>query len=223
MTNEQTTTPAVRWCDWTATTPDANIPDLRWYDWILINTSAGKDSLAMLDYVVGLAKEADVLDRVVAVHADLGRVEWEGTKRLAREQALRYGVRFAVVSRDRDLLHQVEFERKKWPGYGPRFCTSDQKTKEVVKLMTRLVDEWLDQNELPSKKHRPSRRVRILNCLGLRAQESPKRRDMEPFTYEEAASNPTKRLVSRWLPIHGWTEDQVWARIHEKGLKYHWA
>jgi hypothetical protein len=34
------------------------VPDLTAYDWIVINSSAGKDSQAMLDYVV---EQADVL------------------------------------------------------------------------------------------------------------------------------------------------------------------
>lgn len=197
--------------------------DLRYYDYILVETSAGKDSLVMLDVVCEQAKAAGVLDRVIAVHANLGRVEWEGTAKLAREQAERYGVQFWQVRRSKDLLYQVEFERKKWPGPGlARFCTSDHKTKEAEKLMTQIVRDFLAENELPSKRHRPTRRVRILNCLGLRAQESRKRR-AKPVWSVDPATNATKREVTRWLPIHKWTEDEVWRRIRERGLKYHWA
>ena len=196
-------------------------PDMRAYDFILVQTSAGKDSLAMLDTVCAEAKSLGVLDRVVAVHCDLGRVEWEGVAKLAREQAEVYGVPFWRVRRDRDLLHQVEHERKKWPGgENARFCTSDHKTKEGAKLMTQFVRDFLDEHEM--SQHRPERRVRILNCLGMRAQESPKRRKM-PVVSIDPATNATKREVTRWLPIHDWTEDQVWALIRSKGLKYHWA
>ena len=59
-----------------------SIFDLRSYDWIVINSSAGKDSQAMLDYVTHLARIAGVEDRIIVVHADLGRVEWKGTKEL---------------------------------------------------------------------------------------------------------------------------------------------
>jgi len=62
-------------------------PDLTDFDLVLVNTSGGKDSQAMLHYLVTLAREQGALDRLVAVHADLGRVEWEGTRELAREQA----------------------------------------------------------------------------------------------------------------------------------------
>ena len=85
-------------------------PDLSSYDRILVNSSAGKDSQAMLDYLVELADSQGVSrDRIVVVHCDLGRVEWQGTLELAREQAEHYGLRFEVVQRDLgDLLTQVE-------------------------------------------------------------------------------------------------------------------
>ena len=73
-------------------------PDLGSYDVILVNSSAGKDSQAMLDYIVELAGAA-LRDRIVVVHCDLGRVEWQGTRELAEAQARYYGVRFEVVKR----------------------------------------------------------------------------------------------------------------------------
>ena len=69
------------------------------YDWIVINSSAGKDSQAMTDYVCRLATNNGVLDRVVLVHADLGEVEWKGTKDLAEQHVKAYGIRFEVVAR----------------------------------------------------------------------------------------------------------------------------
>jgi hypothetical protein len=41
------------------------------YDVILINTSAGKDSQAMLDHVMALAREAGVAQRVVAEYVNV--------------------------------------------------------------------------------------------------------------------------------------------------------
>ena len=201
-------------------------PDVRTYDWILINSSAGKDSLAMLDHMVTLCDAAGVSrDRLVVVHADLGRVEWAGTRELAERQARRYGLRFEVVRREQnDLLDHVA-ARGKWPSYSTRYCTSDHKTKPVTALMTQLVNEAIEEQNLThtgNVRSRPYRRVRILNCLGLRAQESTKRRDMQPVS-DDPASNETRREVTRWLPIHDWTEDEVWLHIRSRGLEYHRA
>src|SRR6266511_822854 len=46
------------------------------YDVTLASTSAGKDSSAMLAYLVARARVEGVLDRLVAVHADLGVIEF---------------------------------------------------------------------------------------------------------------------------------------------------
>jgi predicted phosphoadenosine phosphosulfate sulfurtransferase len=61
-------------------------PDLGGYDWVVLSSSAGKDSQAMLDYVVEQCDRARVpRERLVVAHADLGRVEWPGTRALAEE------------------------------------------------------------------------------------------------------------------------------------------
>ncbi len=188
-------------------------PDLTSYDIILVNSSAGKDSQATLDYVAELASEAGVLDRIVVVHADLGRVEWAGTRELAEAQAQTYGFRFETVSRKQgDLLVQVE-ARGMWPSSTARYCTSDHKTSQVARLMTQLVNE--KQAGLISP-----RQVRILNILGIRADESPARSKKVPFENEKRASNG-RRHVDRWFPIFTWSEADVWERIGQAPTDHH--
>lgn len=183
--------------------------DLTSYDAIVINTSAGKDSQAMMDYVVGLAKEQGVLDRVVAVHADLGRVEWKGTKELAAEHCAHYGIPLHVVTRPQgDLLQQIE-ERGMFPDSQNRYCTSDQKRGQICKLHVQI-----------TKKLNLPRKARILNCMGLRAEESSNRAKKPAFEQDKRNSNG-KRDVFTWLPIHAWTTKQVWAVIRASGVKYH--
>ena len=191
-------------------TPQAQTPDLTSYDVILVNTSAGKDSQAMLDYVAELARAAGVEDRIVAVHCDLGRVEWQGTMELAEEQVAQYGYRFEVVRRELgDLLDQIE-ARGMFPSNNARYCTSDHKTAQVKKLITKLTAE----------RAHLGRQVRILNCLGIRAAESPARAKKAAFEHEASASNG-RRHVDRWLPIFGWCTEQVWDRIRAAGTRHH--
>jgi 3''-phosphoadenosine 5''-phosphosulfate sulfotransferase (PAPS reductase)/FAD synthetase and related enzymes len=85
------------------------LPDLPGYRWVVINSSAGKDSQAMLDHVVELCDRAYVpRSRLVVAHADLGRVEWPGTRELAEEQARHYGLAFHTVARPQgDLLDHI--------------------------------------------------------------------------------------------------------------------
>ena len=204
----------------------SNPVDLTSYDVILVNTSAGKDSQAMLDALVRLADEQGCdRSKFVAVHADLGKVEWEGVPELAREQAEHYGLRFEIVTRPQgDLLQQIE-DRGMFPSSTARYCTSDQKTGQVTKLMTRLVTE-----QVTAGHDLTVRPVRILNCLGLRAQESPARAKKVPFGRDTASNG--KRHVDRWLPIFDWVAredihgdepDDVWTTILASGVRYHWA
>ncbi len=182
------------------------------YDWILVNSSAGKDSQAMLDVVVEQARAAGVMERVVVVHCDLGRVEWQGTRELAEDHARHYGLRFVVVSRPQgDLLTHVE-QRGMWPSSTARYCTSDHKRGQVHRVLTQLTKESAAGR----------RQVRILNCLGIRSDESPARAKKAPLTRDAVASNG-KREVWTWYPIFDWTVAQVWERIRLSGVRHHRA
>jgi hypothetical protein len=123
-----------------------------------------------------------------------------------------------------------------------QISSSDHKTSQVLKLITRLVAECAPR--------RRGRRVRILNCLGIRASESIARSKKSPFgadpanwsqapmTYRPArkatakkAAQPARparpgvphglRQVDRWLPIFSWTDTAVWAEILASGLPWH--
>jgi 3'-phosphoadenosine 5'-phosphosulfate sulfotransferase (PAPS reductase)/FAD synthetase len=148
-------------------------------------------------------------------------VEWEGTRELAHQHAEHYGLRFAVVRRPGgDLLDAVRQRHRRlaeqgkghvpaWMSPRARYCTSDFKRGPVRTLFTRLARE----SQL-------GRRVRILNCLGLRAEESPARSKLLPFRLDRRASNG-RRTVLAWLPIFRWGTRQVWDRISSVGTRHH--
>jgi hypothetical protein len=112
--------------------------------------------------VCTLAERAGVLDRVTVLHCALGHVEWPGTSELARTQAEHYGVRYEQRHREQGLLLDQVRRRGKWPSASARYCTSDQKRGPARKLITQLVAE-LGELDRPA---------RVLNCMGLRAEES---------------------------------------------------
>jgi 3'-phosphoadenosine 5'-phosphosulfate sulfotransferase (PAPS reductase)/FAD synthetase len=186
--------------------------DLGSYHWIVLNSSAGKDSQAMIDFVVERCLHARVpISRLLVVHADLGRVEWPGTRELAEEQARHYGLAFVAVSRPQgDLLTHIA-QRGMFPSPTARFCTADHKRTQCWKVLTALAER---------SRRDGVRRVRILNCLGLRAEESPARARRPPFSFDERCSNG-RRHVDTWLPLHGWSVAQVWQRIRASGVPHH--
>ena len=195
----------------------ASAPDLTDYDVLLVNSSAGKDSQASLDVVVAAARAAGVADRIVVVHADLGEAEWPGVPELAAEHAAHYDLRFEMVSRTRDgqietILDRVS-RRGMWPSSQQRWCTSDFKRGPIRTVMTRLVAEVRESGVT-------DRPVRLLNIMGLRAEESPARSRRSPYAANESASNG-RRLVDDWYPIFDWPVAAVWQRIAAAGTRPH--
>jgi 3'-phosphoadenosine 5'-phosphosulfate sulfotransferase (PAPS reductase)/FAD synthetase len=198
-------------------------PDLNSYDFVLLNSSAGKDSQTMLDHVVrDVAAQQKATDKLRVVHCDLKHLEWPGTKQLAQEQAEFYGLPFLVTAnRPNDTLLTRIRKRGMWPGRGGggqamRYCTSEFKTGPVQQLCTQLVDEFRRSTHV-------KRQVRILNCLGIRADESRERSKRIPFRHLEKGWTNGKRWVDEWLPIFDWTEQEVWERIAQSGVPHHWA
>jgi 3'-phosphoadenosine 5'-phosphosulfate sulfotransferase (PAPS reductase)/FAD synthetase len=67
-------------------------------------------------------------------------------------------------------------------------------------------------------------RPKILNCIGVRAEESKARAKKSPLTSNSKlhGSNSRKR-VDTWFPIFTWTRRQVWEVIAASGVPHHWA
>lgn len=204
-------------------------PDLKSYDILLASISGGKDSQTMLRELFWDAVRKGIEDRIVCVYADLGEDdEWPGTEEMARYHAEFYGLRFIVVRKGEakgepvTLLEHIE-KRGMWPDRANRFCTSDLKRDPIGTVMTRLAGELRDQWKaaLPKGARARMRRVRILNCMGMRAQESPARALLPVFKNNERASNESVKHVDDYLPIHAWTEAQVWDDIRDSDVKHH--
>ena len=87
--------------------PEMAEPEVRLADWdvILLNTSGGKDSQTMMNEVCRRADTEGIeRSRLVAVHANLGRVEWPGTLELVQA----HGLEFREMAREQgDLLDHV--------------------------------------------------------------------------------------------------------------------
>ncbi len=183
------------------------------YDLIMINSSAGKDSLTTLDYISRMADEQNFnRERIIVVHANLGRAEWKGTLELAEHQATCYGLRFEWISRKQGLLEQI-VQRGKWPSSSCRYCTSDHKRDQISKVITKEV-----------RKLKLGRPVKVLNVMGIRAQESPARAKKNPFSVNKRLTGKgTVKQVWDWFPIFDWHVDQVWESIRTAGVKHHWA
>ena len=120
---------------------------------VAVSTSGGKDSQAMTILLSRLVPH----DRLVAVHAPLGEVEWRGTVDHI-EATLPPGVPliFAPVASGKTLLDRVE-ERGMWPSSKARWCTSDFKAGPIQRELRRYL------------KANPRFGGRLVNAMGMRA------------------------------------------------------
>lgn len=193
-----------------APSPVLNLHD---YHRVFIRTSGGKDSQAMLDYVVAIADEQGYpRANITATHADLGRVEWPGTKEIVQEQVAHYGLELIVVKRPQgDLLEHIE-KLGKFPMPTQRYCTADHKRAQQAKTVTAADEAW--------RKAGGTGTYKVLECLGMRAEESSGRSKLQPVSLNERFSCKS-REVTTWLPIHHWPVEKVWERIKQSGVKHH--
>ncbi|WP_260987891.1 phosphoadenosine phosphosulfate reductase family protein [Streptomyces sp. CFMR 7] len=195
------------------------VPDLASADRIIMSTSGGKDSIVAMDEGVRLADQARVRDRIVVLHIDLGRtprghtVEWPGTVDLARRQAAHYGLPFEVrrSAKWTSLVHRIR-ARGQFPHVLSRFCTSDMKRAVAHRFITEQV------NALGIT----GRPARVVHVMGFRAEES-RARARRPAVEVDGRASSGRRTVTQWYPVLRWSEAEVWQRIRENGLPYHWA
>lgn len=163
----------------------------------VVNHSGGKDSQAMYLMIRDRVPAA----QIILVHADLGEVEWGGA--VEHIKATTNGEPLHVCRSRRGLLQMIE-ERGMFPSPSQRQCTSDLKRGPIERTI------------------RQTGAKLIVNCMGMRAQESSGRSKLNPFKLSERNSKAGREWYD-WLPIHGLTTAEVFAAISDAGQAPHWV
>jgi len=164
--------------------------------------SAGKDSQAMYLTLKTLIPN----EQLIVVHADLGTVEWKDTKEHI-EKTIDH--KLHVVKAAKTFFEMVR-ARGMFPSTQFRQCTSDLKTGPINKFIRRVCKE----NEFQY----------VVNCMGLRAQESSNRAKKEVLKYNPKNSTKSgSRVWYDWLPIHSWSTSEVFNYIRLSGQEPHFA
>ena len=172
----------------------------------VINHSGGKDSQAMTAWL------ADRLphDQLILMHAPLGRVEWPGTiKHIQHTKPADVPLLFAHVASGKDLLQRIA-ERGRFPDKARRWCTSDFKRGPIEREIRRYLAAH------------PEYGGRVVNCMGIRADESRDRAKAQALTLN-ARNSKAGRIWWDWLPIHSWTLNDVLREIQRANQRLHWA
>lgn len=165
---------------------------------LVINFSGGKDSCAMLAYLCD--KYPDVEKRVV--FADTGwehqdAVEW------CKKIVSMFGLKLHTCSNPNKTFLQMVEHRGMFPGMGTRQCTSDLKRGPIQTWTRRNVSDKV-----------------IINCMGMRAEESSSRAQMPRLKRNRAMTN-SKRTVWDWLPIKDWSEQHVLQYLSQRQIPLH--
>jgi 3'-phosphoadenosine 5'-phosphosulfate sulfotransferase (PAPS reductase)/FAD synthetase len=180
---------------------------------LVLSVSGGKDSDAMCHHLLDLRQAETWTGQVLMVHADLGRAEWHNTPDYVEQLAKRKNVELHIVCYSHgDLIDRIwaRWESRNrdgcpWPSAQARFCTSEMKVAPISRFI---------RQTFPSGQ--------IVVAMGLRASESANRAKKDSFTARSDCTAPSKRrFVWNWLPIHDWTEAQVWEGIRQHGNVFH--
>lgn len=163
----------------------------------VVNHSGGKDSQAMFHVVRSLVPD----EQIIVVHAVLPEVEWEGVEEHVRATTM--GLPVLTCKSNRTLLQMIE-QRGMFPSPSQRQCTSDLKRGPIEKTI------------------RHTGHKLIVNCMGMRAQESSSRSKLATFKLS-ARNSKAGREWYDWLPIHAMKVEQVFATIAAAGQSPHWV
>ncbi len=193
--------------------------------WFAYSVSGGKDGNA-----AALATDA-WLDRLghprlrrLAIHSDLGLIEWRDSLRMCREVAARLDLPLIEVQPGRDMIGRW---RNRWenalaryarlatvtliaPWSSPenRFCTSELKTQAIGARLRKLAGAD----------------AAVVSVTGVRAQESFKRARQPVSQPDPELTRPSRGLRGAvWRPIHAWTLEDVREAHRELGFRLHQA
>lgn len=191
---------------------------------LAISVSGGKDSDAMLRYLIATHRTQQWTGELFAITADLGRIEWPGTIEHIQAVCEQLNIRLVVVRRKKggmierwDERRQVlvkqqqettkaiaqskEGDKPFWSSSTARYCTKEMKTAEV--------DRYL-------------RRFRTVVCaVGIRAEESNSRSKKPHFqirndittTTLKASRGTTAKQHEAWAE----TASAQWIESNYKG------
>lgn len=200
---------------------------LRGGAWAVFNLSGGKDSSAALFAAMPVLDAiGHPRERRIAVHADLGRAEWNSTPATVEAIAARAKIPLTIRRRHSgdliDRWHQ-RFEAGKaryealatynligpWSSASLRFCTSEQKAQVIGPYLARQL-----------------RGETIIQIIGIRRDESSARSTAPDWKRDARFAADGNRAGTRmmiWHPVINWSATDVFAFHEANAIPLHEA
>ena len=181
--------------------------DLTRYDHIVLSVSGGKDSHAMLFYVLEMAEKQGVKNRMKAVYADTG-MEWHNAEKHVKKICKIANVPLKIVRPKIGLIERMEIKVKncptvKFPSPRCRYCTAKQKCDPI--------DSYIR-----------SFQGKILQITGERRDESRSRSKLPDYGINNRLCLKNgKRIVEGWRPMLEFETEDVFSVISGSGAPPH--
>lgn len=167
---------------------------------LVINVSGGKDSSRMLGYL--RTRFPQVPSYCVMADTGFEHVRPIPAEEWSRRIAAHFGLELTTVRNPNKTYLEMVRRRGMFPSTQFRQCTSDLKRGPVQKFMRGLPHTVL------------------INCTGIRAEESSMRARLLPWALDESMST-RKRTVYNWMPIFGERLPEVLAWHWENAVPLH--
>lgn len=189
---------------------------------IAFSISGGKDSTVAMQGAMDLLDQlGHPRERRVAIHADLGRAEWQSTPATVEAVAGRFGVPLVVARHGKhDMVSRWEArfaEGKRryanleifnlvgpWSSASLRFCTSEMKQQVITRKLRAM---------FPGQT--------IISVVGIRREESVARSQAPVSKHEVSQDRRDGTRMLTWHPALHWTTDEVFQRHAVFGLPLH--
>lgn len=165
---------------------------------LALSLSGGKDSQALVKVVTNQVRAMGFPNKIFAIHAHLGRVEWPQTLAHCQKLCDELNIELVIVRREKgDLLDRWRERMEKVKGKGipfwssarERYCTSDMKRGPINKYLRKF--------------------DHIISVEGIRAQESYKRAKDPRWEIRKMIKTKTRQAFT-WNAIHEWNIEDVW-------------
>jgi len=169
---------------------------------IFVSHSGGKDSQAMLALLIRLGFKG----RIVLVHSDLGEMEWEPMHHWIEKNS--FGLPVHVVRSEMTFFDMVR-KYKRIPSGNNQFCTDFLKIVPIEAF----IHDYMTKHGLKT----------AVNATGMRAEESKRRAEKEPFQLSEMTRKRKfpDHMIFDWLPLFDYSTAEVLEEIKEAGQVPH--
>ncbi|HEY9764570.1 MAG TPA: phosphoadenosine phosphosulfate reductase family protein [Trichocoleus sp.] len=201
---------------------------------IAISMSGGKDSQAMVEYVMNLRSQHGWKGEVFAIFADLGEMEWPGVHRHVEKICRAHDLRLVVVSKPGGMIAEwrKRYEVLKsegntkpfWSSGTARYCTRALKIQTINKYLQRyervICCNGIRDQESDARALKP--RYRVRNEIATQRIKFPgKLKGMPAHIQEEHAAAAYDRWLEKgkgrfaldWHPIAHLSIEEVWDLI----------